>query len=88
MEDDPVVGNARKEITEIDHAIFAALNQRIEVVAELRRYKEDKGYSFLDPGREQAMVDEQVALNEGPLSEAGLRAFYAELLALIKREVS
>ena len=33
------------------------------------------------------MVAERVRENAGPLSEAGLRAFYAELLALTKREV-
>ena len=33
------------------------------------------------------MVAERVAENDGPLSEPGLRAFYAELLALMKREL-
>jgi hypothetical protein len=33
------------------------------------------------------MVDEQLAVNTGPLSEDGLRRLYAELLALTKREV-
>lgn len=88
MEDDPVVRDAREQITAVDREIFAALNRRIELVRELRRYKDEKGYSFLDPGREQRMVDEQLATNDGPLSDEGLRAFYAELLALVKREVS
>ena len=33
------------------------------------------------------MVEDQLAANGGPLSAEGLRAFYAELLALVKREV-
>ena len=33
------------------------------------------------------MIAERIAENAGPLSEEGLRAFYAELLALTKREV-
>ena len=88
MEDDPVVNDAREQITAIDREIFEAVNRRIELVRELRKYKETKGYDFVDPGREQRMVDEQLAENAGPLSDEGLRALYAELLALTKREVS
>jgi chorismate mutase len=87
MDSDPFVDEVRQQITALDRAIFAALNQRIELVAELKRYKDEHGYSFLDPNRERDMVDEQLAANPGPLSEAGLRAFYAELLALVKHEV-
>ena len=88
MEDDPVVNDAREQITAVDRAIFEAVNRRIELVRELRSYKETKGYDFVDPRREQRMVDEQLAANDGPLSDEGLRALYAELLALTKREVS
>jgi chorismate mutase len=77
----------REEITEIDRAIFAAINRRLLVVAELRRYKVEHGLAFLDPGREEAMVAERLAENGGPLSEEGLRAIHAELLALVKREL-
>lgn len=87
MDTDPFVDKAREQITELDRSIFAALNRRIELVAELKRHKDDHGYSFVDPDRERRMVDDQVAANHGPLSEEGLRAFYAELLALVKREV-
>lgn len=88
MDDDPVVNDAREQITAVDREIFEAVNRRIELVRELRKYKETKGYDFVDPGREQRMVDEQLAENDGPLSDDGLRALYAELLALTKREVS
>ena len=87
MDSDPFVDEMRARITELDRAIFAALNRRIELVAELKRHKDEHGYSFLDPNREQRMVEDQLATNRGPLSEEGLRAFYTELLALVKREV-
>lgn len=87
MEEDPVVRDAREQITAVDRAIFDAVNRRIELVQELRRYKETKGYGFVDPGREQRMVEEQLEVNDGPLSDEGLRALYAELLALTKREI-
>ena len=33
------------------------------------------------------MIADRVAENPGPLTEDGLRGFYAELLALMKREL-
>jgi chorismate mutase/prephenate dehydratase len=87
MDTDPFVDEMRAKITALDRSLFAALNRRIELVAELKRHKDEHGYSFVDPTREQRMVEEQLAANPGPLSEEGLRAFYAELLALAKREV-
>ena len=84
---DDVLRELRAEIDAIDAEIFAALNRRLDVVVRLKRHKEEHGLSFLDPDRELRMVDERVHANAGPLSESGLRGFYAELLALVKREV-
>jgi chorismate mutase len=85
--DDPFVRETRDELTALDRSIFAAVNRRIDLVARLKRHKDEHGYSFLDPGREERMVEDAVAANSGPLSADGLRHLYAELLALTKREV-
>jgi chorismate mutase/prephenate dehydratase len=77
----------RDEIREIDRALTAALNRRLELVAELKRYKEEHDLPFVDPERERRLLEERLAENQGPISDEGLRAFYVELLALIKREV-
>lgn len=87
MSEDPVVRALRDEITEIDREIFAAVNRRLDLVARLKRHKDEHGISFVDPDRERRMLDERAGENTGPLSEEGLRAFYVELLALVKREV-
>lgn len=84
---DDVVNSLRDEITAIDRELVALVNRRIDTVARLKRHKDEHGLAFVDPDREARMVAERVAENAGPLSEEGLRAFYAELLALIKREV-
>jgi chorismate mutase/prephenate dehydratase len=84
---DDVVNSLRAEITAIDRELVALVNRRIDTVARLKRHKDDHGIAFVDPDREARMVAERVAENGGPLSEEGLRAFYAELLALVKREV-
>jgi chorismate mutase/prephenate dehydratase len=84
---DDVVNSLRDEITAIDRELVALVNRRIDTVARLKRHKDEHGLAFVDPDREARMVAERVAENAGPLSEEGLRAFYAELLALVKREV-
>ena len=85
---DPIIRQLREAISDNDRKLMETLNKRLELVARLKRHKDEHGISFLDPDREASMVDAQVRENRGPLSEEGLRSFYAELLALTKREVS
>ena len=84
---DPEVARFRERINELDGMILDAVGRRLELVAELKRYKDEHGIAFVDPDREQSMIDARVDENDGPLSDAGLRAFYLELLALTKREL-
>ena len=86
MTDDVVTG-LREEISAIDRELLALVNRRIATVARLKKHKDELGISFVDPEREARLMAERVRENQGPLSEAGLRAFYTELLALTKREV-
>jgi chorismate mutase / prephenate dehydratase len=85
---DDVVDQLRSEITGVDREILAAVNRRLELVERLKRHKDEHGIAFVDPDREARMIAERLRENAGPLSEEGLRAFYAELLALCKRELS
>jgi len=84
---DPVLAELRRQISEIDRSIVEAFNRRLEVVAQIKRHKDEQGIAFVDPDREAAMFAQQANENRGPLTEEGLRALYAELLALTKREV-
>ena len=85
---DDVVDQLRSEITAVDREILAAVNRRLELVKRLKRHKDEHGIAFVDPDREARMIAERLRENAGPLSEEGLRAFYAELLTLCKRELS
>ena len=85
--DDPFVRETREQLSELDRSIFAAVNRRIELVSQLKRHKDERGYAFVDPGREERLIEDAVAANPGPLSADGLRRLYAELLALVKREL-
>ena len=84
---DPTVLRLRGEISEVDRAILAVVNTRIELVAHLKRHKDAVGLPFLDPNRERELIEELAGKNAGPLSSEGLRELYVYLLDLMKREV-
>jgi chorismate mutase / prephenate dehydratase len=87
-ETDPMMKQLREQISDVDRSIIEAFNKRLKLVAQLKRYKDENGIAFVDPDREEWMVAYQSRANRGPLTDEGLRALYAELLALTKREVS
>ena len=85
---DPNVQQIRDAISALDRSILDAVNERIELVAALRRYKHEVGLPFLDPDRERQLLDDLASANRGPLSDEGLRELFSGLLDLTKREVS
>ena len=86
--DDPVIAGLRREVEDVDRAILAAVNRRLELVARLKREKSDRGLEFLDPEREAWLRDELVRANAGPLSQEGVEQLLAAILSLTKDEVS
>ena len=85
---DPLMKELRQQLSDNDVRIVEAVNTRLELVARLKRVKEELGLSFLDPAREEWLLKHLTQANRGPLSPEGLRELYAELLDLTKREVS
>jgi chorismate mutase len=85
---DPTVQRLREEITELDRSILDAVNGRIELVAALRRHKQEVGLPFVDPDRERQLLDDLAKANGGPISDEGLRELFGGLLDLTKREVA
>jgi chorismate mutase len=85
---DPLIDELRGRISAGDRVILEALNTRLRLVAELKRYKESRGIDFHDPQREASMLQELVQANTGPLSEEGVRELLTTLLDLTKRELS
>jgi chorismate mutase len=85
--DDPRIAQLREELTENDVRIVAAVNARLELVARLKRVKEERGIDFLDPAREEWLLQYLADTNGGPLSAEGVRELYTTLLDLTKREL-
>jgi len=86
--DDPLIRQLREQISDTDRAIVEAMNARLKLVARIKGYKESRGMSFVDPEREEWMLQYLSRANRGPLSADGLRELFTEILDLTKREVS
>jgi chorismate mutase len=85
---DPLIRQLREQISDNDRAIVEAINTRLKLVSRLKRYKESRGLAFVDPDREEWMVQYLARANRGPLSPEGLREMFAALLDLTKRELA
>ena len=57
QDDDPVLRQFREQISETDRAIVDAVNRRLKLVAQIKAYKESHGIGFLDPEREESMLE-------------------------------
>jgi chorismate mutase len=84
---DPRIEQLREELSANDLKIVEAVNTRLELVTRLKQVKEERGIDFLDPAREEWLLQHLADANTGPLSGEGLRELHAELLALTKREL-
>jgi chorismate mutase len=85
---DPVIRQLREQLSDLDRSLVETVNARLRLVARLKRYKESRGLEFIDPDREEWMLQYLARANRGPLSPEGLRELYGELLDLTKREVA
>ena len=87
VNDDPLIKQLRQQISDTDRSIVDAINARLRLVARLKGYKESRGIDFLDPEREEWMLQYLARANRGPLSHDGLKELFEEILDLTKREV-
>jgi chorismate mutase len=88
VNDDPLIRQLRQQISDTDRAIVDSLNARLRLVARLKSYKESRGIGFVDPEREEWMLQYLQRANRGPLSGEGLKELFEEILDLTKREVA
>jgi chorismate mutase len=88
VNDDPLIKQLRQQISDTDRSIVDAVNARLRLVARIKSYKESRGIEFLDPEREEWMLQYLTRANRGPLSHDGLRELFEEILDLTKREVA
>ena len=85
---DPLIKQLREQISDNDRAIVELVNQRLRLVARIKRAKEERGMGFVDPEREEWMLTYLRRANRGPLSPEGLETLFDQVLDLTKREVA
>jgi chorismate mutase len=88
VSDDPTVERIRGELAKGDRAILDAINARLRLVAELKRYKAEAGLPFVDAEQERRLLDRLASANPGPLSEHGVRELFEAILSLTKSELA
>ena len=67
MSDDPLIRQLRQQISDTDRSIVDSMNARLRLVAQLKRYKESRGLGFVDPEREEWMLQYLNRANRGTL---------------------
>jgi chorismate mutase len=85
---DPVIKGFREQISDNDRALVEAINTRLRLVDRLKSYKQSKGIQFVDPEREEWMLQDVTRASRGPISVDGLRQIYGQILELTKRELA
>ena len=88
MDQYPVMENYRQQIAALDLAILEAVNARIQLVRRLKEHKDAQGLSFFDPAQEDRLMANLAQANPGPLSQEGLRAVFAIILAWAKHDAT
>ncbi len=75
------IARRRQLIDKLDAEIVRLLNERTALVLEIGEEKIRADEELYTPGRIKALIDRLSNLNEGPLSDASLRAIYREVIS-------
>ena len=71
----------RDNISQIDQKILKLLNQRLKLVVDVGKIKQDEKSVFYVPSREQKVYQQLLDMNEGPLTKTALKAIYREIMS-------
>ncbi|MEK9742942.1 MAG: prephenate dehydratase [Gammaproteobacteria bacterium] len=75
------IDELRQKIDQIDEALLDAINERIQLAAEIGRAKEGDGQSIYRPEREAQIFERLGKKNIGPLDVASIRAIFREIIS-------
>lgn len=74
----------RAHIDQLDGKIVELLNERARCAAEIGKLKRDSNAPYYVPEREKAVFDRLRQRNQGPLSDASIRAIYREVISAVR----
>ncbi len=72
----------RNQIDTIDNQLLKLLNQRMEVVKEVGKYKEKTKGAIYRPEREKAIIDRLSKQSDGLLTKEAIEAIFMEIFAV------
>ena len=75
------ISDWRKKIDEIDHRLVKLLNERARCVVEIGRIKRQDGLPIHEPSREQEVVRQALAANQGPLASDAIQRIFERIVA-------
>ena len=82
------VAELRARIAAADRRLLETVNERVELVRQLKREKDARGLGFVDAEQERRLTEALVSANTGPLGADGVRELVAAVLELTKRELA
>jgi len=78
---DRSVDALRADVDQLDRELVALINRRAGIAESIGRMKKDVGQRVYAPAREEEILNRVVAQNDGPLSDACVRAVFRELIS-------
>jgi chorismate mutase len=85
---DAALDDLRELLAVNDSALLDLVNNRLDLVRQIKQRKAELGVAFVDPEREAWLLDHLREANKGPLSDEGLAEFLTTVLDLTKRELA
>ena len=74
------IADWRKKIDAIDGELVRLLNERARCVGEIGRIKRDNRLPIQESIREQAVIENALQANQGPLSEDAVRRLFQQIV--------
>lgn len=75
----------RQQIDTTDEQILALINRRLELARQIGELKNRAELAVLDPKREKEVFDHLRRLNQGPLTDEGLRNIFREIISAARQ---
>src|SRR5258706_6122788 len=74
------IKNLRHRVDQVDRSLLGLLSQRARLVKDIGALKEKNGQAVFVPGREQSLLAQLKAKNNGPLSDEAVENLFREIV--------
>jgi chorismate mutase / prephenate dehydratase len=75
------LNSLRSQVDKIDLQMLKLINERARIASEIGKVKHDQAGDIFAPAREEEVLQNLIANNQGPLDAASIRAIYREIMS-------